>query len=270
MLHNIQPSAYDNSFKQEMPDADSRIVFIRDNAVLVKQTVERISFPGFSETEALSKTYIYLFSIDKTKYFLAGETEPFGEYEYQDMMEFRYKKPKALAFAAATACQLHGWYSKNRFCGRCGFEMAHDKKERMMRCERCGNLVYPQISPAVIVGVTDKDRLLMTKYTGRLYKRYALVAGFAEIGETIEETVKREVQEEVGVSVKNIRYYKSQPWPFSGSLLMGFYCDLDGSDRITLDETELEAAEWIQRKDIDVEADGISLTNEMIVHFKEQ
>jgi NAD+ diphosphatase len=267
MLHNIQPSAYDNSFRQETPDADSRILFIRDNAVLVKETDERISFPLFEEIEPQDKAYIYLFSIDSAKYFLAGEAEPFGEYDYRDMMEFRYKKPKALAFAAATACQLHGWYSKNRYCGRCAFEMVRDKKERMMRCERCGNLVYPKISPAVIVGVTDHDRLLMTKYTGRIYKRYALVAG---IGETIEETVRREVQEEVGVCVKNIRYYKSQPWPFSDSLLMGFYCDLDGSDRITLDEAELEAAEWIRRKDIDVEADGISLTNEMIVNFKEQ
>jgi NAD+ diphosphatase len=120
----------------------------------------------------------------------------------------------------------------------------------------------------VIVGVTDGDRLLMTKYAGRIYKRYALVAGFAEVGETIEETVSREVLEEVGVRVKNIRYYKSQPWPFSDSLLMGFYCDLDGSDEIVLDETELSEAEWVHRKDIDVEADGISLTNEMIVHFK--
>ncbi len=268
MLHDIQPSAYDNSFRQEVPDADSRMIFIRDNAVLVKETDAGISFPAFQEIPPRDYAHIYLFSVDDTRFFLAGDMEPFGDYEYRDMMEFRYKKPKAMAFAAATACQLHGWYSKNRYCGRCGFVMIHDKKERMMRCERCGNLVYPKLSPAVIVGVTDGDRLLMTKYTGRLYKRYALVAGFAEIGETIEETVRREVLEEVGVCVKNIRYYKSQPWPFSDSLLMGFYCDLDGSDTIILDETELEAAEWIHRKDIDVEADGISLTNEMIVQFK--
>jgi NAD+ diphosphatase len=146
--------------------------------------------------------------------------------------------------------------------------MMHDDKERMMRCKSCGNMVFPKISPAVIVGITDGDRLLMTKYNGRIYKRYALVAGFAEVGETLEETVRREVLEEVGVRVKNIRYYKSQPWPFSDSLLMGFFCDLNGSDNIVLDEDELSEAQWVHRKDINVEADGISLTNDMIVHFK--
>ena len=79
----------------------------------------------------------------------------------------------------------------------------------------------------------------MSKYAGRNYKKYALLAGFAEIGETLEETVKREVMEEVGLKVKNIRYYKSQPWSFSDTLLMGFYCDLDGSDEITLDRKNL-------------------------------
>ena len=89
------------------------------------------------------------------------------------------------------------------------------RKERMMRCPRCGQMEYPEICPAVIIAVTDKNRLLLSKYAGRTYKRYALLAGFTEIGETLEETVKREVMEEVGLKVTNIRYYKSQPWSFS-------------------------------------------------------
>ena len=270
MLHEIQPRNYDNAFRQETPDAESLILFIKDNTVLVKETEDGIAFPAFAELEPHAASYIYLFSIDSTKFFLAAPIAPQGNYAYRDMMEFRSKKPKYLSFAAATACHLYNWYSKNRYCGRCGSDLVHDTKERMMRCENCGNMIFPKISPAVIVGITDGDRILMTKYTGRLYKRYALVAGFTEIGEPIEETVRREVLEEVGVRVKNVRYYKSQPWPFSDSLLMGFFCDLDGSDAITLDETELECAEWIHRKDIDVEPDGISLTNEMMVYFKEQ
>lgn len=269
MIQNIHPRIYDNSFRQEAPDEQSYILFIKDNAVLVKETEDEICFPRFNELEVQDSSYIYLFSIDRSKYFLAGATQPQGDYDYQDMMDFRYKKPKALSFAAATACHLYNWYSRNRYCGRCGAVLKHDEKERMMRCDNCSNMVYPKISPAVIVGVTDGDRLLMTIYAGRIYKKYALVAGFAEIGETIEDTVKREVLEEVGLRVKNIRYYKSQPWPFSDSLLMGFFCDLDGCDHIVLDETELEGAEWIHRGDISVEADGISLTNEMIIRFKE-
>ena len=108
----------------------------------------------------------------------------------------------------------------------------------------------------------------MSKYAGREFKKYALLAGFNEVGETIEETVHREVMEEVGLKVKNIRYYKSQPWSFSDTLLLGFYCDLDGTDKITLDEEELALAEWFDRKDIPEMETTESLTNEMIRHFK--
>lgn len=108
----------------------------------------------------------------------------------------------------------------------------------------------------------------MSKYAGRIYKNYALLAGFVEIGEMVEETVKREVMEEVGLKVKNVRYYKSQPWSFSDTLLMGFYCDLDGEDSITLDEEELALAEWFDRGDIPVVPSRDSLTNEMIMKFK--
>jgi NAD+ diphosphatase len=138
----------------------------------------------------------------------------------------------------------------------------------MMHCPDCGQVEYPKISPAVIVGVTDGDRLLLTKYAGRSFTRYALIAGFTEIGETIEETVQREVMEEVGLKVKNIRYYRSQPWSFSDTLLMGFFADLDGEDRIRLDEEELSVAEWHTRGTIPGD-DGISLTREMMRVFNE-
>jgi len=269
MIHDIEPRNYDNFFRPETPDAESFIIFAKDNAVLVKETEDGILFPRFSEIEPPSPDYTYLFAIDNMKFFLAAAAEPEGDFKYLERIEFRKKEPKHLSFAAAAACQLHNWYTVNRYCGGCGKETVRDKQERMLRCESCGNMIYPKISPAVIVGVTDGDRLLLTKYAGRRYRNYALIAGFSEIGETIEQTVSREVMEEAGVRVKNIRYYKSQPWPFSDSLLMGFFCDLDGSDKIVIDETELAEAEWIRREDIDVVADGISLTNEMIVHFKE-
>lgn len=127
---------------------------------------------------------------------------------------------------------------------------------------------YPKICPAVIIGVTDGSRILMSKYAGRAYKKYALLAGFTEIGETAEETVAREVMEEVGLKVKNIRYYKSQPWSFSDTLLLGFYCDLDGDGAVTLDREELALAEWFEREDIPDTASTESLTNEMIMRFK--
>lgn len=127
----------------------------------------------------------------------------------------------------------------------------------------------PTDLPAVIVGVLNGNKILMSKYAGRPYTNYALIAGFTEIGESAEQTVAREVMEEVGLKVKNIRYYKSQPWAFSGSLLMGFFCDLDGSDQITLDTNELAEAGWFDRDEITLTDDHISLTREMILKFKE-
>lgn len=129
-------------------------------------------------------------------------------------------------------------------------------------------MIFPKIAPAVIVGVINGNKILLTKYNGRVYKKYALIAGFTEIGETAEETVAREVMEEVGLKVKNIRYYKSQPWGTDCNLLLGFFCDLDGDDTITMDEKELSTAEWFERDEMPVDDDGFSLTREMMSIFK--
>ena len=102
-----------------------------------------------------------------------------------------------------------------------------------------------------------------------IVSKIALIAGFTEIGETLEQTVQREVMEEVGLKVRNIRYYKSQPWGIDGNILMGFFCDLDGDDTVRLDEEELASAEWFERAALPAEDDGISLTREMIRVFGE-
>ena len=121
----------------------------------------------------------------------------------------------------------------------------------------------------VIVAVTDGDRLLLSRYAGRSYTSYALLAGYAEIGETMEQAAAREVMEEVGVRIKNLRYYKSQPWGVDGNILMGFFCDLDGDSTIHLDRTELSHAGWYDRRSLPIGDDGFSLTREMIRVFSE-
>ena len=137
-----------------------------------------------------------------------------------------------------------------------------------MYCPSCGRQEYPVLMPAVIVGITNGDKIICSKYEGRSFKQYALIAGFAEIGETIEETVHREVMEEVGLHVKNLRFYKSQPWVFTDTLLMGFVCELDGSDRITVQESELAEASWHLRSELPEDHSHISLTGEMIEQFR--
>ena len=139
-----------------------------------------------------------------------------------------------------------------------------------MVCPKCGLIEYPKICPAVIVAVSDGERLLVSRYRDRPFRGWALIAGFVEIGETLEDTVRREVLEETGLRVKNLRYYKSQPWALSGSLLAGFFCELDGDDTISLQEDELSVGKWAHADDLELEDDGISLTREMILKFKEE
>ena len=121
----------------------------------------------------------------------------------------------------------------------------------------------------MIVGVTHGDEILMTKYANRNIPFYALVAGFVEIGETLEECAARKVMEETGLRVKNLRYYKSQPWGSVQNLLMGFYCDVDGDTAIRLDRTELKEGLWVKREDIVGQLDDWSLTHHMMMVFKE-
>ena len=249
-------------------------MYYEDRAVLLKKTENGIVFPKFRELERLNEEiyteYIYLFSVDEERYYLVQglNREPLSDVTVGNREIFRTAQPQYHAFAGITGYQPYNWYRGHKYCGRCGKLMVRDEKERMLRCSSCNNMEFPKICPAVIVGVTDGNRILMSKYAGRAYKKYALLAGFTEIGETVEGTVAREVMEEVGLKVKNIRYYKSQPWAFSDTLLMGFYCDLDGDDQITIDKNELALAQWFEREDIPDVMSEESLTNEMILKFK--
>lgn len=274
MIQDIAPRRLDNQYHPVPPGRESYALYYEDHAVLVRKTEEGIGFPRFSELERLNEEiyedYIYLFSVDDERYYLVQEInrEPLSEFTMENTQVFRRALPRYQAFAGITGYQIYNWYRTRRYCGHCGHKMKHSKKERMLYCEECRNMEFPKICPAVIVGVTDGNRILMSKYAGRTYKNYALIAGFTEIGETVEQTVAREVMEEVGLKVKNIRYYKSQPWAFTDTLLMGFYCDLDGADTITLDENELALAQWFDREDIPEVLSTESLTNEMILRFK--
>ena len=252
---------FDNHFQTVSPRVDDRVVCFRDGAVLAAQDGPELRFPTVGEAGGAG---VYLFAVGDRRYFL-GEAEPFGVYGYREISLLRHAAPRETAFAGVTALHLYRWYRDHQFCGRCGAGMRHSETERAMVCD-CGNVVYPAIAPAVIVGVVSGDRICLTKYN-RGYANWALVAGYTEIGETPEQTVVREVKEETGLSVKNIAYYKSQPWGLSGSLLLGYFCEVDGGDAITVDHSELKEARWFTPGEIDFTDDGVSLTREMIARF---
>ncbi len=271
MIQDIGPREYDNHYTEQSPRAEDWLLIYRGEEVLLKYQAGSICYPRVREVELADREVTYLFSISEERFFLlkSGLEEGLPGCVWAKPAVFRDARPRYLGFAGITGQQLNAWYRSNRFCGGCGAPMVPDHTERMVRCERCGNLVYPKICPGVIVAVTDGNRLLLTKYANRPGNvNYALVAGFTEIGETLEGTVRREVMEEVGLKVKNLRYYKSQPWSFSSTLLCGFYCEVDGSTEVRLDTEELAVAEWFEREDIPLDNDGVSLTREMIHMFK--
>jgi len=270
MIQDISPFIYNNAYQNKLPSEDSYIMYFEEQSALIAESDGEIRFPKFSEWTDTNTEFIYLFSINDMDYFLANKVSgvSLSGFHTEGIRIFRNALPRHTSFAGITAFQLNNWYKNHLYCGKCGCKMTHDTKERMMYCSECRNMEYPKISPAVIVAVTDGDKLLLSKYARGTHNNYALIAGFTEIGETIEETVAREVMEEVGLHVKNIHYYKSQPWSFSDTLLLGFYAELDGEPTITLDKDELSEAVWISRKDISVEFDNVSLTNEMIIKFK--
>ena len=278
MIQDIAPKKLDNSFQMRVPDENSRMLAFKDRMVYLKAG-EEMEFLPYDAWSAYCSShgivlpeYVYLFSIGETSYFLTEVPQQVNiqGYAYHKMFSIRRMQPMERVLAAATAWHLYVWYRDNQFCGRCAHRLIHSKKERMLECPLCKNMVFPKIAPAVIIGLTDGDKIMMTKYAGREYKRYALIAGFTEIGETAEETVAREVMEEVGLKVKNIRYYKSQPWGFDSNLLMGFFCDLAEEGEIRLEEEELSLAEWVDYRDVPDDPEGLSLTREMMVYFRSQ
>ena len=208
----------------------------------------------------------YLFSLNGKKYFFTfNEIES----EYQKINIYRTLE-KPLGFLVMTAYHLYLWYKRSNYCGCCGEKLVHSLKERMFLCPNCNTMFFPKISPFVIVMVYDKksDSIVVTKYKSG-YSKFALIAGFVEIGESVEDAVKREVFEEVGIKVKNIKYYSSQPWGISGGLALGYTCEVDGNLEINLDLNELSEAKMLKRYDSSIEvSDEMSLTGTMIKAFK--
>lgn len=212
--------------------------------------------------------FYYLFSIGEERYFvLTGEVpETISDsYPAFSRREVFSSRSDAFSYVILTASHIHDWYKRTKFCGVCGERTVLRKGERAKSCDSCGNRIYPQINPVVIVGISHGDKLLLTKYANRDYSSYSLVAGFVEVGETLEAAVKREAMEETGVQLKNIQYFNSQPWGITGGLLSGFFAELDGDSTLTVDYDELSEASWISVEEVmQMQLNTKSLTGTMI------
>lgn len=276
MIQDIAPHKLDNAFKHVKPAVGNYVFTFRGTKPLFIMGGDTVKLPTFEELpggfEKNKDKAVYLFSVDEEPVFLIlardfeGDIGPDMKF---DFLEKVYNiKEGWVPMAAFTANHLNHWYEEHRFCGCCGSVTGFSETERATVCPECGNIQYPRISPVIMAAITDGERLLCTRYTGRSYKGIALIAGFVEIGETLEEAMHREVMEEVGLNIKELKYYGSQPWGLSDSIIAGFFAYLDGSDKFKIDETELEEAVWLTRDELPPLVDRVSITAAMIEDFR--
>ena len=178
---------------------------------------------------------------------LQSSTEPPPSFEFQSMKKhlIQHGSHESLS-KLALGWQVIDWYEQHQFCGVCGSPCKLHPKERSMSCQRCPQNYFPQISPCILVMVLKDDKILLANNANFPPDRYSHVAGFMEPAETPEETAQREVKEEVGINIKNIRYFTSQPWPFPRQLMLGFIADYD-SGELTPDGIEIIDAQWFDR-----------------------
>lgn len=291
MFHEIYPKIFDPEYLNKQPLPDSYLLFLDKSYVFLQKTdaeyhsenactdlpEKGLSIPKFKyfgeNIDRLTQNSYYLFSIDDDDYFLALDFDSDkGDYlqltgEKIDI--FRKLSPKSTAFAVLVGYHIYTWLQNRKYCGRCGSVNLRSDTERALICPRCSQIEYPRIIPAVIVAITDKDNILLTKRANSSYKLPALVSGFLEIGETLEENVKREVFEEVGIRVKNVKYYGSQPWGIAEAVMIAFTAELDGDNKITIEENELSEAAWVKRQNVPILNSDISIGQEMIQKFRE-
>lgn len=169
---------------------------------------------------------------------------------------------------AGRAVQIVEWDRTHQFCGHCATPMTQLPNERAKRCPKCGLVNYPRLSPAMIVLVSRDEEILLARAHRFPTGMYSVLAGFVEPGESLEETVVREVREEVGVEVKNIRYFGSQPWPFPNSLMIGFMAEYAGGS-IALEEKEIADAKWFHKNSLPPIPPRISIARKLIDAFVE-
>lgn len=169
-----------------------------------------------------------------------------------------------LVSIAGRAYQIAEWTRTHQFCGACTKPMHRLEHERCMRCAACGHMAYPRISPAMMVLIRNGDRILLARHAGPRANRFSPLAGFLEAGESIEEAIHREVFEEVGLRVKELKYFGSQSWPFPHSLMVAYTAEY-ASGEIKVQEDEIAEARWFGPDDeMPHYAKGTSISGELI------
>lgn len=249
------------------------LCFIFDQGKLfIKNSGDRISIPdvhdisgsGISVTDELN-----IGSLDGRPCYAAAVgsgAQPAQGFEFKPLRSLFSQLQEDLIWVAGRANQLVYWQQTHRYCGTCGHPSEDKIDEGAKVCPRCGLVNYPRLSPAVIVAVVNGDKILLARNKRFQIPMFSVLAGFVEPSETLEQCLQREVREEVGVEVKNIRYFGSQPWPFPNSLMIAFTADYAGGE-IAVDNTEIMEAAWFSRDKMPRVPPKLSIAGQLIDWF---
>jgi NAD+ diphosphatase len=244
-----QPDAFLPAFASPDPHPERAVwLLFRRSEILVSDT-ERPIAPVLRDPQSLGLTPLrthYLGVLSEQHFFaaeVAQDSLPPAGWSFRGLRTLFAAADDGLVSLAGRALQLLEWDRTHQFCGACGGATVPRLTERSRECPACELVVYPRLSPVVMCLVRRDDALLLARSPRFPKGVFSALAGFVEAGETLEQCVAREVVEEVGVQVKNLRYFASQPWPFPHSLMIAFFADHAGGE-IKVDGIEIEAADW--------------------------
>ncbi len=235
---------------QQLPEEQERVrIFVCDGRILsATDTISQL-LPGRDVHETLAPfiTRELFVGAENGKRWtvcrVSSDCPEPGEWRFTHMRGLLVGMTRAQFDLLGRAVHLLHWDETTQFCGCCGTKNEWSSESEAKLCPACGYESFPRVAPAVIVAVTKGDQILLARGTRFTLPIYSVLAGFVEPGETLEDCVKREIFEEVGIRVTNIRYFDSQPWPFPNSLMIGFFADYE-SGEITMQDGEILEADW--------------------------
>jgi NAD+ diphosphatase len=273
MIQEIFPHHFNNHYLANKNIGEKDFVLhYNGNSLLLKTSGDEFEIPqkkDFSEISDKTEN-TFLFTLNEVPCFLIWDNlkADKAHFIYKEINFFRKIRQQEIAWISIVGFHLMNWYLKNKFCGKCGTKTQQKSDERAIVCPDCNAIVFPKISPAIIVAIICNNKILLARNSDFPGDWYSLIAGYVDVGESLEEALTREVKEEVGLDIKNIRYYKSQPWPLSGSMMIGFIAEADETQPISTDNKEITEAAWFSRGNLPKHPPNISIAGEMIEKFE--
>jgi len=259
----------------EINDKNAFIFAFEEQLILVREDSNVYYIPKYNELVSTGLTGIrklYLGTIDSIPCYsldLDPDTEVPGGFSLVGLRDLFDHVDVDLFTAAGHAFQIVHWDRMHQFCGKCGAPAEYASSERAKKCPDCEAVYYPKINPAVIVAVRKGNKLLLARNKKRKQGFFSVLAGFVEPGETLEECAAREVREETGIEIKNIKYFASQPWPFPNALMVGFTADY-ASGEIKVDNHEIAEAAWFAPDNLPTIPGRISIARKLIDAFLDE